>query len=156
MPFERAFASRATRTRCLRARLTPVSAAILLSSCALLRGREPASEIAVTLPTSRTEAVRRTLATFREQGYEVRESLTSATNPVTEPFRQHNDADVVFRATVTGSGQSSRVVFSGTYRRRKLGGLMHGDETPVRDTDDPLERELWARLTNLAVALRRR
>jgi hypothetical protein len=31
---------------------------------------------------------------------------------------------------------------------------MHGDDTPVRDSDDPLERELWARLTNLAIALR--
>jgi len=131
-----------------------VGAALLLSACAVLRGREPAREIAVTVATSRTEAVRRTLATFREQGYEVRESLTSGTNPETEPFRQHDDADVVFRATVTGSGRTSRVVFSGTYRRRRLGGLMHGDETPVRDTDDPLERELWARLTNLAVALR--
>jgi hypothetical protein len=132
-----------------------VSVALLVSGCALLRGREPAREIAVTIPTTRTEAIRRTLATFREQGYDVRESLTSGTNPETQPFRQHDDADVVFRATVTGSGRSSRVVFSGTYRRRKLAGLMHGDEQPVRDSDDPLEHELWARLTNLAVALRR-
>jgi hypothetical protein len=138
----------------LRTRVAPVSAALVLWACALPRGREPAREIAVTVPTTRTEAVRRTLATFREQGYEVRESLTSGTNPETEPFRQRDDADVVFRATVTGSGRTSRVVFSGTYRKRKLGGLMHGDETPVRDSNDPLERELWARLTNLAIALR--
>lgn len=131
------------------------SLAVLVSSCALLRGREPAKEVAVDLPVARTEAVRRTLAAFRDQGYEVRESLTSGTNPETEPFRQHDAADVVFRAAITGSGRTSRVVFSGTYRKRQLGGLMHGDEKPVRDTDDPLERELWARLSNLAVMLRR-
>jgi hypothetical protein len=128
---------------------------LLVSSCALLRGREPAKEVAVDLAVTRTEAVRRTLAAFRDQGYEVRESLTSGTNPETEPFRQNNDADVVFRATITGSGRASRVVFSGTYRKRQLGGLMHGDEKPVRDSDDPLERELWARLSNLAIMLRR-
>lgn len=129
--------------------------AVMLSGCALLRGREPASEIVVDLPVTRTDAVRRTLAVFRDQGYEVRESLTSGTNPETEPFRQHNDADVVFRAAITGSGKSCRIVFSGTYRKRQLGGLMHGDEQPVRDTDDPLERELWARLSNLGIMLRR-
>jgi hypothetical protein len=129
--------------------------AVLVSSCALLRGREPAKEVAVDLSVTRTEAVRRTLAAFRDQGYEVRESLTSGTNPETEPFRQNNTADVVFRAAITGSGRTSRVVFSGTYRKRQLGGLMHGDEKPVRDSDDPLERELWARLSNLAVMLRR-
>ena len=120
----------------------------------MLRGREPAHEIVVSLPTTRAEAIRRTLAAFRDQGYDVRESLTSGTNPVTEPFRQGREADVVFRASVTGSGRESRVVFSGTYRRRKLGGLMHDDERAVRDTDDPLERELWARLSNLAVMLK--
>ena len=84
----------------------------------------------------------------------MRESLTSGTNPETESFRQRNEADVVFRAAITSSGRTSRVVFSGTYRTRKLGGLMHGDERPVRNTDDPLERELWARLSNLALMLR--
>ena len=54
---------------------------LLLSSCALLRGRDPEHEIAVDLPTSQTEAVRRTIAAFRDQGYEVRESLTSGTTP---------------------------------------------------------------------------
>ena len=133
-----------------------MSASLLIATagCAALRGREPAREIAVDLTTTRTEAVRRTLATFRDQGYEVRESLTSGTNPVTESFRQGNEADAVFRASVTGSGRSSRVVFSGTYRRRKLGGLMHGDEREVRDTDDPLEHALWGRLSNLALMLR--
>lgn len=133
----------------------PMIVAMVLSGCALLRGREPAKEIAVDLPVTRTEAVRRTLAAFRDQGYDVRESLTSGTNPETEPFRQHNEADVVFRAAITASGKASRVVFSGTYRKRQLGGLMHGDEQPVRDSDDPLERDLWARLSNLAIMLRR-
>ena len=128
--------------------------ALLLSSCALLRGREPEREIVVNLQTTRSEAVRRTITTFREQGYEITESLTSGTNPVTEPFRQRDDADAIFRAAITGSGRTSRVVFSGTYRRRRLGGLMHGDEREVRNTDDPLERELWARLSNLAIQLR--
>ena len=131
-----------------------VAMVLLLSSCALLRGRDPEHEIAVDLPTSQTEAVRRTIAAFRDQGYEVRESLTSGTNPETESFRQRNEADVVFRAAITGSGRTSRVVFSGTYRKRQLGGLMHGDEHAVRNTDDPLERELWARLSNLALMLR--
>jgi len=133
----------------------PMIVAMMLSGCALLRGREPASEVVVDLPVTRTEAVRRTLAAFRDQGYEVRESLTSGTNPETEPFRQHNEAEVAFRAAITGSGRTSRVVFSGTYRKRQLGGLMHGDEQRVRDTDDPLERELWARLSNLGIMLRR-
>ena len=131
-----------------------MSLALLCASCASLRGREADREIVVNLPTTRAEAVRRTLATFRDQGYEVRESLTSGTNPETEPFRQRNDADVVFRAAITGSGRNSRVVFSGTYRKRQLGGLLHGDERPVRDSDDPLEHELWARLSNLALMLR--
>ena len=130
------------------------STALLQSSCASLRGREPDREIVIDLSTTRAEAVRRTTATFREQGYEIRESLTSGANPETVPFRHRDDADAVFRAAITGSGQAARVVFSGTYRRRQLGGLMHGDERPVRNSDDPLERELWARLTNLAVVLR--
>jgi hypothetical protein len=134
--------------------VTAASLTLLLSSCALLRGREADREIAVDLSTTRTEAVRRTIQAFREQGYEVRESLTSGTNPETEPFRQRDEADAVFRAAITGSGRTSRVVFSGTYRRRRLGGLMHGDERAVRNTDDPLERELWARLSNLAIMLR--
>jgi hypothetical protein len=129
--------------------------ALMLSSCALLRGRSPEDyEVAVDLKVSRTEAVRRTLAAFRDQGYRVRESLTSGTNPETEPFRQGDDAEAVFRAVITGSGQASRVVFTGTYRRRQLGGLMRGDEREVRRSDDPLERELWARLSNLGLMLR--
>jgi len=107
------------------------------------------------MPVSRAEAIRRTLATFREQGYRVRETLTSGTNPETDEFRLRDDADAVFRATITGTGQSSRVVFSGTYRKRRLGGLMHDDARPVRNSDDEIERELWARLSNLALTLRK-
>lgn len=128
---------------------------LALSGCALVRGSGAEREVAVDLSMSRAEAIRRTLATFREQGYQVRESPTSGANPETEPFRHGDDADVVFRAEISGSGQAARVVFSGTYRRRQLGGLMHGSEREVRRTDDPLERELWARLNNLALMLRR-
>ena len=133
--------------------LAPVALALALSGCALLRGRPPEREAAVDLRMSRTEAVRRTLAAFRDQGYRVRETTTSGTSPETEEFR-HENADVVFRAAITGSASSARVVFSGTYRERRLGGLMRGDERPVLNSDDPLERELWARLNNLALDLR--
>lgn len=125
----------------------------LLGGCTLLRGRAPDDEVAVDLRGSRAEAVRRTLAAFRAQGYRVRETLTSGTEPETEPFR-HEDADAVFRAAISGSGRDARVVFSGTYRRRELGGLVHGRERKVRRTDDPLERALWARLDDLARAVR--
>jgi hypothetical protein len=138
----------------LRPIIAPVGLALLASSCASLRGRDPEREIVVNLQTTRTEAIRRTLATFREQGYEIKELLTSGSNPETVPFRQRDDADAIFRAAITGSGSTSRVVFSGTYRERKLGGLMHGDEREVRNTDEPVEKELWARLSNLALQLR--
>lgn len=146
---------RLTRHRCTPARqwFAPVILTLSLSGCALLRGRPPEREVGVSLSTSRSEAVRRTLAAFRDQGYTVKETPTSGTNPETEEFR-HENADVVFRAEITGSGSSARVVFSGTYRERRLGGLMRGDEQPVLNSDDPLERELWARLNNLALMLR--
>lgn len=137
----------------LRGLLAPVTLALALVGCTALRGRAPEREAVVALGVSRSEAIRRTLATFREQGYHVRETPTSGANPETEEFR-HDGVDAVFRATITGSATSSRVVFSGTYRRRQLGGLMHGDERPVQNGDDPVEKELWARLTNLAIMLR--
>ena len=137
----------------MRRLLAPVALAAMLSSCALFRGRPPEREVAVSLRVSRSEAIRRTLAAFRDQGYRVRETPTSGGNPETEEFR-HGDADVVFRAEVTGSGSNARVVFSGTYRTRRLGGLMRGDARPVVNGDEPLERELWARLSNLALMLR--
>lgn len=128
---------------------------LALGGCALL-GREPeAREIAIDLRVARSEAVRRTLAAFREQGYAVREGLTSGLEPETESFRQGDEADAVFRATITGSAERSRVVLTGTYRRRQLAGLVRGPERPVRRSDDPVERSLWARLDNVGLMIRR-
>ena len=148
------------RPRWSLARCQPWRAAALLvlvlSGCALFRGRDPEDrQITVELPVPRTEAVRRTHAVFRAQGYRIRETLTSGTEPETERFR-HADADVVFRAAIDGEGRRSRVVFTGTYRERDLGGLVHGSEKEVRrDSDEKLDRELWARLQNLAITLKR-
>ena len=127
-----------------------------LTGCAGLLGRSPEERaVTVDLPVSRTEAVRRTLQAFRDQGYELKETLTSGTEPETEPFR-HGDADAVFRATVESAGRGARVTLRGTYRKRALAGLAHGPEHEVvRGGDDPLEKELWARLDNLGVAIRR-
>jgi hypothetical protein len=133
-----------------------VLAAILLASpsCTALRSRDPEDRtVTVELSASRAEAVRRTLAAFREQGYRVRESLTSGSEPETEPFRQ-GDVEAVFRAAISGTGSRARVVLSGTYRGRELGGLLPGGEHEVRRSDDPVERALWARLTNLGLAVR--
>lgn len=130
--------------------------ALALGGCAGLFGRAPEDrEITIDLPISRDAAVRRTLATFRVQGYEVRETLTSGTQPETEPFRHGDGAEAVFRAAITGSGRASRVVLTGTYRRRQLGGIVRGPEREVRRSDDPLERELWDRLQNLGLVIRR-
>jgi hypothetical protein len=127
----------------------------VLSGCGLI-GRAPAARsLTVDLPVSRSEAVRRTLTAFREQGYTVRSTLTSGLNPQTEPFR-HEDAEVVFRAAVSGSGSSSRVVLSGTYHTKEFGGIVRSGEHEVRNTDDPLERALWSRLEQLRLAIRMR
>ena len=83
----------------------------------------------------------------------MRASLTSGLNPETEPFRQ-DDAEVVFRAEVSGSGNSSRVVLSGTYHTRELAGIVRSGEHEVRNGDDPLERKLWSRLEQLRLAIR--
>jgi ABC-type ATPase with predicted acetyltransferase domain len=142
----------------MKALLLRASLALALVGCAGLRRPPEVREVAVDMRVPRAEAIRRTLAVFREQGYRIRETPTSGTEPETEPFR-HRDADAVFRASITGSGRTARVVFSGTYRTRELGGLVHGAERPVRrrdDSDDALDRELWARLDNLAIMLRRR
>ena len=130
---------------------------LLLSGCALFRSRDPEDRrITVELPVARAEAVRRTHAVFRVQGYRLRETLTSGTEPETERFRHGDAADVVFRAAITTEGRRSRVVFTGTYRERDLGGLVRGPEREVRrDGDERIDRELWARLSNLALTLRR-
>jgi hypothetical protein len=126
-----------------------------LTGCAILRGPEPARAITVDLSVSRAEAVRRTLTAFREQGYPVRATMTSGLQPESEPFRQGDEAEAVFRATISGSAQSSRVVLSGTYRRLLLRGVVRDDDVKdVRASDDPLERKLWTRLEQLRLAIR--
>lgn len=155
MPPTRRVADAAPALRATRVLLL-VACALALAGCATLLGRR-ADERAVTidLRLSRTEAVRRTLAAFRDQGYTIRPTLTSGSEPETEPFRHRDAAEAVFRAAVTGSGRRSRVVLTGTYRRRQLAGLVRGPEREVRASDDPVERELWARLENLAMFVRR-
>jgi Tfp pilus assembly protein PilX len=139
-----------------RVALAAVACAATLGGCAGLLGRAPEDRVVtVNLAVSRSEAVRRTLQAFRDEGYQLKETLTSGTEPETEPFR-HGDADAVFRATVESAGRNaSRVTLRGTYRKRELGGLVHGREQEVKRSDDPLEKELWARLDNLGVAIRR-
>jgi hypothetical protein len=124
-----------------------------LSACGLIGGSPAARSLSIDLPVTRSEAVRRTLTAFREQGYTVRASLTSGLNPETEPFRQ-NDAEAVFRAEISGSGSRSRVVLSGTYHTREFGGIVRSGEHEVRNGDDPLERALWSRLEQLRLAIR--
>ena len=91
---------------------------LALAGCASLLGRAPAREIAVELPVARAEAMRRTLAVFREQGYRVRETLTSASEPETEPFRHRDEAEAVFRAAISGTGRSSPPSMVGSRRLR--------------------------------------
>ncbi|MEO6524993.1 MAG: hypothetical protein ABIP93_00045 [Gemmatimonadaceae bacterium] len=127
---------------------------LTFTGCAAFRSRAPDDRsIAIELPVSRAEAVRRTLSAFREQGYPVRNTLTSGTQPESEPFRQ-GDAEVVFRAAISGSERTSRVVLSGTYRRVRLGGTIRGGEEEVRRSDDPLLRTLWNRMDQLRLTIR--
>ena len=136
----------------VRARLALVLL-LSLAGCGLFRGAPEARSLAVDLPVSRSEAVRRTLTAFREQGYTVRSSLTSGLNPETEPFRQ-DDAEAVFRASISGSGNTSRVVLSGTYHTRQFGGIARSGEHEVRNGDVPIERALWSRLEQLRLTIR--
>jgi len=126
---------------------------VFLAGCGLFRGAPEARSLAVDLPVSRSEAVRRTLTAFREQGYTVRASLTSGLNPETEPFRL-GDAEAVFRAAISGSGGTSHVVLSGTYHTRGLGGIVRSGEHEVRNGDEPIERALWSRLEQLRLTIR--
>ena len=124
-----------------------------LSACGLIRGGPEERDVTVDLPVPRAEAVRRVTSAFREQGYVVRNTLTSGTKPETEPFRQ-GDAEAVFRAEVTGSGRTSRVVLSGTYHTKQFGGIVKSGEHEVRNSDDATERALWNRLQQLRLAIR--
>ena len=126
----------------------------VLGGCTGLFGR-PAEErqVTVTLPVSRDEAVRRTLAAFRAEGYRVRETLTSGLEPESEPFRVE-DAEAVFRAAVSGSGGESRVVLTGRYRRVQLLGVVRGREQEVHADGNDVEQALWRRLQALGAAIR--
>jgi hypothetical protein len=77
----------------------------------------------------------------------------SGSQPETEPFKQ-GDAEAVFRASISGSGATSRVVLSGTYHTKQFGGIVKSGEHEVRNSDDPTERVLWNRLQQLRLAIR--
>ena len=127
-----------------------------LQGCALLGGRSPDDrQVTVELRMSRADAIRRVQTVLRDQGYRIRSTLTSGTEPETEPFRQGDDAEVVFRAAITGDARASRVVLTGTWRPRELGGLVLGHSRELRRSDDSPQREIWIRMQNLGVALRR-
>ena len=126
-----------------------------LGGCASVMGRRPEDRVVtVSLGVTRATAVRRTLAAMREQGYEVKESLTSGSEITTEPFRHTRGIEATFRAVVSGTERSSRVVLSGVYRERQFGGIVEGDEKEITRSDEGVEGELWARLQNLALAIR--
>jgi hypothetical protein len=144
---------RGSRRARLTARLLVLASVGLLSGCGLIGGSPAARSLTLDLPVTRSEAVRRTLTAFREQGYAVRASLTSGLNPETEPFRQ-NDAEAVFRAEISDTGSRSRVVLSGTYHTRQFGGIARSGEHEVRNGDDPIERALWSRLEQLRLAIK--
>jgi hypothetical protein len=132
-----------------------VVACSTIGGCALFRSAPEDRTIAVNLPVSRADAVRRTLTAFREQGYPIKSTLTSGLNPESEPFRQ-GDAEAVFRAAISGSERSARVVLSGTYHKVHLGGVIRGEEKEVRHSDDDVERALWNRLEQLRLAIQQR
>lgn len=138
--------------------IRPLAAALLLagstvSGCAVFRREPEQKTITVELGVSRAEAVRRTLTAFREQGYPVRPTLTSGLQPESEPFRQGNEAEAVFRATISSTARSSHVVLSGTYRRLRLRGVVKDEEQELKKSDDPIERALWTRLEQLRLAI---
>ena len=136
-------------------RIFVLACGLTLSACGLL-GRTPAErDVTLDLPVSRSEAVRRTLTAFREEGYVIRSTLTSGSKPETEPFKQ-GDAEAVFRAEVTGSGKTSRVVLTGSYHTKQFGGIVKSGEHEVRNSDDPVEHALWTRLQQLRLAIRER
>jgi len=152
-PVREAFASHRWRRRRARAAIG-LALVTSLAGCGLFRGSEEKT-LMVDLPVSRSEAVRRTLTAFREQGYVIRSSLTSGLNPETEPFRQ-GDARAVFRASISGSQSGSRIVLSGTYHKEQFRGIARGDEKDVRNGDDPIERALWSRLDQIRLTIRQR
>ena len=133
--------------------LTGATMLAALTACGLIGGKPAERDVTIDLPVSRSTAVRRVTSAFRDEGYVIRSTLTSGTKPETEPFRQ-GDAEAVFRAEITGSGSTSRVVLSGTYHTKQFGGIVKSGEHEVRNSDDPTERALWNRLQQLRLAIR--
>jgi len=133
--------------------LTGATMLATLTGCGLIGGKPAERDVTIDLPVSRSTAVRRVRSAFRDEGYVIRSTLTSGTKPETEPFRQ-GDAEAVFRAEITGSGSTSRVVLSGTYHTKQFGGIVKSGEHEVRNSDDPTERALWNRLQQLRLAIR--
>ena len=122
--------------------------------CASVGTRPEDREVVVRLQLSRSAAVRRTLDALSAQGYRVKESgLTAGTDLTTEPF-DHDGVEATFRAVVEASGGSSRVTLSGSYSRRQFGGIVKTKPEPIVRSDEGVERELWARMQNLALAIR--
>lgn len=141
-------------------RRRPAARSILLllllaapSACATA-GRDSSRAATVTLRESRASAVRRTLDAFREQGYRVKETLTSGSEIVSEPFDHDRHTEAVFRATITEGEREARIRLTGTYREKSLGGLVKSSEREVRRATEGVEGALWARLQNLALAIR--
>jgi hypothetical protein len=125
-----------------------------LGGCSLFRRDTAPKSLAVDLPVSRADAIRATTTAFREQGYKVRSTLTSGSQPETEPFRQWDDAEAVFRASISGNAKSSRVVLTGSYRRLHLRGVVRDDdEHELHNSNDPVESALWKRLEQLRLAI---
>jgi hypothetical protein len=137
----------------MRRRILVLACCTTLSACGLFRGAPAERDVTIDLPVARSEAVRRVTAAFREEGYPLRATLTSGSQPETEPFKQ-GDAEAVFRASISGSGRTSRVVLSGTYHRKQFGGIVKSGEHEVRNSDDPTEHALWVRLQQLRLAIR--
>ena len=127
----------------------------LVAGCASILGRSPEDRaVTVELPVSRSTAVRRALSALREQGYEVRESLTSGLDLTTETFRHGDRAEGIFRVVIAGTAESSTATITGTYRERQFGGIVLTKEREITRSDEGLEGELWARLVNLGLAIR--
>jgi len=145
---------RARLARVARLALAVATAASGTSCASFGGGHAEDRTVTVGLSAPRPDAVRRTLAAFRDQGYRVKESLTSGTEIVTEPFAHTDDIEATFRAAITASGGTSRIALSGTYRERSLGGIVRGREHPIVRATEGVEGELWARLQNLALAIR--
>jgi hypothetical protein len=154
MPRRRGTPNRSTAHRSRVPRLL-LALLVLLAACATGSGRSPEDEVVtVRVQAPVSTAVRRTLEAMRAQGYRVKETLTSGTEMETEPFEHGGGVEAVFRATITGSGSSSRVALTGTYHRKQFGGIVRGRDEPIVRSSEGVEGELWARLQNLGLAVR--